>query len=201
MYHRYAQDHHWQIDVIDTSQNDLGGMNQIIMAISGQNVFARLKFESGVHRVQRVPTTESGGRIHTSAATVAVLQRQKKSILPLIKRICALIPIGRKCGGAACQYNRQCSTYIFPGGCGQCQDEKSQHKNRAKAMKVLMARLYDHASMAQDLERARIEKVKSVLGIVRNEFAPITFRKVALPTINQPYLIQIRTYYFWRGVG
>ncbi|HQN51146.1 MAG TPA: peptide chain release factor 1, partial [Phenylobacterium sp.] len=164
MYQRYAATRGWRVEIDSVSEGEVGGYKEIIASISGDGVFGRLKFESGVHRVQRVPETEAGGRIHTAAATVAVLP-EPEDVEIEIRDQDLRIDTYRSSGAGGQHVNKTDSAVRIthlPTGIVVTSSEKSQHQNRARAMKVLQARLYE---MQRDaLDTARAESRKSQVG-------------------------------------
>ncbi len=160
MYERFAASNGWKVEVLSASDGEAGGFKEIIATISGKGVFSRLKFESGVHRVQRVPETEAGGRIHTSAATVAVLPEAEEidiEIRPEDIRIDTM-----RSSGAGGQHVNTTDSAVrithLPSGIVVTSSEKSQHQNRAKAMQVLRSRLFDMERQRADSERSADRK-------------------------------------------
>lgn len=165
MYTRYAQLQGWKTDLLSLSESDLGGVKEAVLSVEGEGAYARLKFESGVHRVQRVPVTEGSGRIHTSAATVAVLPEPEDVDVNVDEKDLR-IDVYRASGAGGQHVNKTESavriTHVPSGIVVAMQEEKSQHKNRSKAMKILKARLFE--AERERTERARAAERKGLVG-------------------------------------
>ncbi|MBL7002794.1 MAG: peptide chain release factor 1 [Gammaproteobacteria bacterium] len=166
MYSRFAETQKWKTEVLSENQGEHGGYKEVVMRIVGQGAYSKLKFESGAHRVQRVPETESQGRVHTSAATVAIIPEGEDVEMIEINSADLRVDTFRASGAGGQHVNKTDSairlTHLPTGTVVECQDERSQHKNRARAMSLLQARIYDAEKQKQDAEQAA--ERKSLVG-------------------------------------
>lgn len=166
MYSRYAEHHGWKVEIISVNHGDMGGYKEVISRVKGTDVYARLKFESGAHRVQRVPATESQGRIHTSACTVAVMPEVEDAADIDIKSADLRVDTFRSSGAGGQHVNTTDSairiTHLPSGVVVECQEERSQHKNRAKAMSLLAARLKQSAE--DSLRQSQADERRQLVG-------------------------------------
>ncbi len=163
MYTRYAEEKNWKLEIINLNETGIGGIKEVVISIEGKKVYSRLKYESGVHRVQRVPTTETGGRIHTSTATVAVLAEPDDVEVEVDEKDLK-VDTYRASGPGGQHVNKTDSairiTHIPSGIVVQCQDERSQHKNRAHAMRMLKAQLFEIEEQKRRSEIASTRKLQ-----------------------------------------
>ncbi len=199
MYQRYAQLHGWKVEIESVSEGEVGGFKEVIASIGGEGVFGRLKFESGVHRVQRVPDTEAQGRIHTSAATVAVLP-EVEDVEIEINDVDLRIDTYRSSGAGGQHVNKTDSAVRIthlPSGIVVTSSEKSQHQNRARAMKVLKAKLYDVKRESLDAQRSQSRKSQVGSGDrserIRTYNFPqgrVTDHRINLTLYNLPRVIE-----------
>ena len=166
MYSRYAEAQGWQLEILNSSEGEHGGYKEVIARIIGNGAYSHLKFESGAHRVQRVPETESQGRVHTSAATVAIIPESEEIQMIEINPSDLRIDTFRASGAGGQHVNKTDSairlTHLPTGTVVECQDERSQHKNKARAMSLLQARIYDAEKQKQEAEQAA--ERKSLVG-------------------------------------
>ena len=180
MYSRYAERSGWRVEIVSANEGEHGGFKEVIARVSGDNVYSRLKFESGAHRVQRVPETESQGRIHTSACTVAVMPELDESAAIEINKADLRVDTFRASGAGGQHVNKTDSairiTHIPTGVVVECQEERSQHKNRAKAMGLLASRL----------QQAQVEKEQAAQASTRKSLVGSGDRSERIRTYNYP---------------
>lgn len=200
MYRRYCEMQGWKLEVLDQSDTELGGLREVTLSVSGTDAFRKLRFESGGHRVQRVPTTETQGRIHTSAATVAVLP-EVEDIDIEIKDEDIQVDTMRAGGPGGQKVNKTESavrlTHIPSGIVVKCQDNKSQHRNRATALRILRSRLFEHRQ--QELDKKRSDERRTLIGSgdrserIRTYNFPqsrMTDHRIGLTLYNLPQVMQ-----------